>query len=151
MDLVREALAFPNEGKVSCYPAPRKRGRFVNSQKLTVAMNMATIAARRFVASVCAVELVSFSRTSAPCAGPDMPHKCCHHRRPRGLPVRPDRINKDRMSGVLPPPDAYLGRLQLFKPSTARVYAERLLSEKPRKLVGSRSGRLDETDAAEVA
>ena len=68
-----------------------------------------------------------------------------------GLPVRLDRINKDRMSGVLPPPDAYLGRLQLFKPSTARVYAERLLSEKPRKLVGSRSGRLDETDAAEVA
>jgi hypothetical protein len=61
-----------------------------------------------------------------------------------GFSVNKARIDKDRMSGVLPQPDAYHGRFELFKPSTARLYAERLLSMKSRKLVGSRSGRLDE-------
>ena len=64
-----------------------------------------------------------------------------------GMPLKPSRAEKDVMTGQLRP-DCYMGRVRLFKPSTAKAYAQSLLSPTKRRLVGSRSGRLDEMSSS---
>jgi hypothetical protein len=61
-----------------------------------------------------------------------------------GVPVSPSRLHKDGMLGRLKA-DAYLGRVGLYTPRTASAYIRSLVTLNPRRMVGSRSGRIDET------
>ena len=66
--------------------------------------------------------------------------------------MKESRRDKDRMTGLYPPPDAYFGKVELRKPVTLLAYATTLLSSEPVRLLGSRGGRLDETaDRGEAA
>src|SRR5262245_23558208 len=47
-----------------------------------------------------------FSRTSAPCLGPDMSHRCCRRRQPLGLPYVPS-VRVAHPVGGRPSPDAF--------------------------------------------
>jgi hypothetical protein len=60
-----------------------------------------------------------------------------------GLPVPQSRFDKDKMTGRVPPPDVFYGRVELRKPVTWLQYVMTLLSSEPVRLAGSRAGRLD--------
>jgi hypothetical protein len=56
-----------------------------------------------------------FSRTSAPCLGPDRSHRCCRRRQPRGLPyVTTVRIS--RPMGGRPSPDVFGKQFHIASP-----------------------------------
>ncbi len=61
-----------------------------------------------------------------------------------GAPVTKSRFDKDAMLGRAPRPTAFYGRMQLYRASDVLAYGRSLLTPKPRRLRGSRSGILDE-------